>query len=68
MSLTGNSHSILSRSPRISRAPPHHTLPAFLNLHGMKNIFFVNTIFYQHKMDFLLHLIQFEYFQYLNNK
>ena len=28
MSLTGNSHLIV---PRVSRAPPHHTLPALLN-------------------------------------
>ena len=34
MSLRGNSHPILTRGSRVSRAPPHHTLPAFLNLHG----------------------------------
>ena len=36
MSLTGNSHSITTRGSRVSRAPPFHTLPVFLNLHGIK--------------------------------
>ena len=27
--------SIVTRGSRVSHAPPHHTLPAFLNLHGM---------------------------------
>ena len=29
-----NSHPIMTRSSRVSRAPPHHTLPAFLNING----------------------------------
>ena len=40
MSLTGNSHPIVTSGSRVSRAPPHHTLrgdlPAFINLHGRK--------------------------------
>ena len=43
MSLTANSHPIVSRGCRVSRAPPHHTLrgglPAFINLHGRKCTF-----------------------------
>ena len=35
MSLTGNSHPIVTRCSRVSRAPPNHTLPAFLILHGI---------------------------------
>ena len=34
MSLTGNSHPFVTRGSHVSRAPPHHTLPAFVNLHG----------------------------------
>ena len=34
MYFTGNNHPIVTRGSRFSRAPPHHTLPAFLNLHG----------------------------------
>ena len=37
MSLTGNSRPIVTRGSRISRAPPHLTLPDFLNLDGRKN-------------------------------
>ena len=40
MSLTGNSHPIVTRGSRISRAPPHHTLPAFLNLHDSETKIF----------------------------
>ena len=29
-----SSHSIVTRGSRVSRAPPHHTLPAFQNLNG----------------------------------
>ena len=36
MFLTGNSHPIETRGSRVSRAPPHHTYPAFLNLQGIK--------------------------------
>ena len=36
MSLTGNCHPIVTRDSRASRAPPHHILPAFLNIHGTK--------------------------------
>ena len=32
--LIGNSHSFVTRGFRVSRAPPYHILPAFLNLHG----------------------------------
>ena len=39
MSLTGNIQPIVTRGSRVSRAPPHHTLPAFLNLHGSKIIY-----------------------------
>ena len=39
MSLTRNSHPIVTRVSRVSRAPPRLTLqgdsPAFLNLHGI---------------------------------
>ena len=38
VSLTGNSHPIVTGGSRVSHAPPRHTLregfPAFLNLHG----------------------------------
>ena len=34
MSLAGKIHPIVTRGSRVSRAPPHHTLPAFLNLNG----------------------------------
>ena len=30
----GSSHPIVTRGSRVSHAPPHHTVPAFLNLHG----------------------------------
>ena len=36
MSRTGNSHPIVTRGSRVSRAPPHRTLPTFLNLHDIK--------------------------------
>ena len=29
-----NSHSIVKRGFHVSRAPPHHTLPAFLDPNG----------------------------------
>ena len=32
-----SSHPILIRSSRVSRAPPHRTLPTFLNLNGTKS-------------------------------
>ena len=32
----GSSHSIVTRGTRISRAPPHNTIPAFLNVNGRK--------------------------------
>ena len=39
VSLTGNTHCILTRGSHVFRAPPHHTLqgglPAFLSLHGI---------------------------------
>ena len=42
--LKGNSHSIVTRGFRVSRAPPCHTLrggfSAFLNFHGLK----INTL------------------------
>ena len=34
MSLTGNSRSNVTRGSRVSLTPPHHTLPAFLKVHG----------------------------------
>ena len=34
MFLTGNSHPIVTRGSHVSRVPPHHTLPAVINLHG----------------------------------
>ena len=34
VSLAGNSHSIVTSGSRVSRAPPHHTLSTFVNLHG----------------------------------
>ena len=36
-----SSHSIVTRGFRVSRAPSHHTLPAFLNPNGM----FIKFIF-----------------------
>ena len=30
----GISHHMVTRGSRVSRAPPHHTLSAFLNLNG----------------------------------
>ena len=36
-----SSHPIVTRSSRSSCAPPHQTLPAFINLNGRK---FINTI------------------------
>ena len=32
----GNSHPIVTSGSRVSRAPPHHFSPTFLNLHGTK--------------------------------
>ena len=32
----GNSRPIVTRGFRVSRAPPHHTSPAFLNLQGRR--------------------------------
>ena len=29
-----STHPIVTRGSRVSRAPPHHTLPALLNLNG----------------------------------
>ena len=37
MSLTGNNHPIVTRDSRVSRAPPHHIFPAFVDLHGSKS-------------------------------
>ena len=34
MSLIGNSHPIVTRCCRVSRAPPHSPLPASLDLNG----------------------------------
>ena len=36
MSLIGNSHPHVTRGYHVSRAPPHHTLPAFLNHYGIE--------------------------------
>ena len=36
MSLIGDTHSMVTRCSRVSRAAPHHSLPAFLNLHDRK--------------------------------
>ena len=36
MSLKGNSQPIATRGSCVSCAPPHQTLPAFLNPHGIK--------------------------------
>ena len=33
-----SSHLIVTRGFRVSPAPPHHTLPAFLNLYGRKKL------------------------------
>ena len=44
MSLTGNNHPIVTRGSRVSRAPPHHILLAFLNLHGIKGCFNINPL------------------------
>ena len=33
-----SSQPILTRGSRVSRAPPHHTLPAFLNINGSISI------------------------------
>ena len=38
MSFTGNSHPFVTRGSLVSCAPPHHTVPAFLSLHGMSLI------------------------------
>ena len=32
-----SSNPIVTRDSRVSRAPPHHNLPAFLNLNGSKS-------------------------------
>ena len=45
MSLAGNSHPIVTRGSRVSRAPPHHTLSAFLNVYGSKNTHRCEKIF-----------------------
>ena len=34
----GNSHPIVTRGSRVSRAPPHHTLPRFSQSSWYKNI------------------------------
>ena len=48
-----SSHPIVTRGSRVSRAPLHHTLPAFLNLNGRSSIFgyfFISNIkAYQNK-------------------
>ena len=65
MSLTSNSHPTLRLGSRVSRAPIHHTLPAFLNLHGSSKAKFLiegfskeedkTLIFYllEHRLDIL---------------
>ena len=45
-----SSHPIVTRGSRVSRAPPHHTLPTFLNLNGIisylvLSIFKLNLLF-----------------------
>ena len=47
MSLTGSTHPIVSRGFRGSHAPPHPSLPAFLNLPGTrkKEFFSHNNVF-----------------------
>ena len=50
MSLTGNSHPILTRGCRVSRAPPHQTLPASINLHGRSLDPAILKIFYFKKL------------------
>ena len=39
-----SSHPIVKRGSRVSRAPPHHTLPAFLNLNGMIQVFLTTKL------------------------
>ena len=41
-----SSHSIMTRGSRFSRAPPHHTFPAFLNPDGRSYLTFVSLSFY----------------------
>ena len=47
MSLTGNSHPIVTRDSRGSRARPHHTHPACLNLHGSPRQDFIKYELFQ---------------------
>ena len=37
----GNSRPIVTCGPRVTRAPLHHTLSVFLNLHGIKGEFYI---------------------------
>ena len=42
-----NGHPIVTRGSRVSHAPPYHTLPAFLNLHGsFQKIIWTISVFY----------------------
>ena len=42
-----DSHSIVTRSSRVSRAPPYPNLPALLNLHDSKKlVFFIKNVIF----------------------
>ena len=45
MPLAGNSHPIVTPGSHVSRAPPQHALPAFLNLYSTYLTPSVNFVF-----------------------
>ena len=47
MSITGNSHLLVTRGSRVSPAPPYHILPAFPNIHGRSKILTYGTLFFR---------------------
>ena len=59
MSLTGSSRPIMTRGSRVYRTPPHHTLPAFINLHG-RSFDPAISIFYFEKLRIVTEGIPFE--------
>ena len=64
----GNSHSIVTRGSRLSRAPHHHTLPAFLNLYERKITIKDNLGSWWHATDqFCKRNFEFFFLQIRNN-
>ena len=55
----GNSDLIVTRGPRVSRAPSTLTPPRFSNLHGTKNSFLLTGVTYAKFDDIDVHRIHF---------